>query len=184
MQLTNLLHAVDAHAEGELSRVVVGGLPNVAGASMAEKRQTLLATTSCGAISWANRLATSPCTADIAWGGAFFALVDAAAVGLRIVPEDAAELVALGRRITEAAAQRFPVAHIHESIIGSTFTGRIEGLTTVGDSDAVRPSITGRAWITGTHQVGRHPGDALGRGFGLGDTWFGAERRWPHPGSA
>jgi proline racemase len=42
MNLTDLLHTVDAHAEGEVTRVVVGGLPAVAGTTMADKRRTLL----------------------------------------------------------------------------------------------------------------------------------------------
>jgi proline racemase len=35
------------------------------------------------------------------------------------------------------------------SIIGSEFLGRVESETTVGDTPAIHPSITGRAWITG-----------------------------------
>jgi proline racemase len=342
MNITDLLHAVDAHADGELTRVVVGGLPAVEGATMAQKRRTLLAddalrrylllephghvcmhavcvfapsdpaadagivimeATDYPAMSGSNVICTAtvlletgmvamiePVTelvletpaglvpvhatcgagrcegvrfenvpayvvdldvpvdvpgvgllrVDLAWGGAFFAFVDAGSVGLEIVPEQAAALAALGRRITEAVAEQVPVVHpqredlhtvsfttftgppiagghgrnatvirpgrldrsacgtatsarlailhrrgelavgedfVHESVISTTFTGRIEGLATVGDIAAVRPSISGRAWITGIHQVGRDPQDPLGRGFGLPDTWLGAEQR-------
>src|SRR5207302_7354325 len=38
---------------------------------------------------------------------------------------------------------------VHESIIGTRFTGRLVGETTVGGCRAVIPEITGRAWITG-----------------------------------
>ncbi len=38
---------------------------------------------------------------------------------------------------------------VHESIIGTRFTGRLVGETTVGGRPAVIPEITGRAWITG-----------------------------------
>jgi len=38
------------------------------------------------------------------------------------------------------------------SIIGSEFTCRIERETTLGSGPAIVPSITGSAWITGTHQ--------------------------------
>ena len=38
------------------------------------------------------------------------------------------------------------------SIIGSEFHGKIASETKVGDKPAIVPEITGRAWITGTHQ--------------------------------
>lgn len=68
--------------------------------------------------------------------------------------------------------------YLHESVISSTFIGRIEGLTDIGGQPAVRPSISGRAWLTGTHQLGRDRRDPLGRGFAVGDTWRGANRAW------
>ncbi len=42
---------------------------------------------------------------------------------------------------------------IHESIIGSKFTGMIEGETTVGDFNAIIPSIEGWARITGYNTI-------------------------------
>ncbi len=42
---------------------------------------------------------------------------------------------------------------IHESIIGSTFTGVIEGTTSVGDHEAIIPSIEGWARITGYNTI-------------------------------
>jgi proline racemase len=60
---------------------------------------------------------------------------------------------------------------VNESIISTTFTGRIVGRTHVGSYDAIIPSITGRAWITGFHQVVVDPTDPLADGFTLGDTW-------------
>src|SRR5947209_4045066 len=38
MRLTNIIHCVDAHAEGEPSRIVVGGVLNVPGETMFEKK--------------------------------------------------------------------------------------------------------------------------------------------------
>jgi proline racemase len=340
MHVTNVLHAIDAHAEGELTRVVVGGLPVVPGITMAEKRLALLdddrlrkyilfeprghvgmhsvclfppadpaadfgmvilEPTDYPAMSGSNTICTAtvlletgmvpmkePVTTlaletpaglvtvradcsdgrcdrvkfenvpayvvdldvevnvpdfgrvvvDIAWGGAFFALIDANSVGLEVIPEQADRLAALGRRITAAVAERVPCIHptrpdlhtvtfttftdrpraggdgrnatvvypgrldrsacgtatsarlailhergqlavaedyVHESVISTTFTGRIEGLTTIGDKPAVRPSISGRAWITGSHQTARDPRDPFGGGFALPDTWFLAE---------
>ena len=43
--------------------------------------------------------------------------------------------------------------YIHESIIGSTFTGRIEGETMVGAYKAIIPSIEGWAKITGYNTI-------------------------------
>ncbi|MBV2360692.1 proline racemase family protein [Thalassococcus sp. CAU 1522] len=57
------------------------------------------------------------------------------------------------------------------SIIGSTFEGRILGTTQVGDRAAIRPQISGRAWITGTHQHMLDPDDPWPAGYRLSDTW-------------
>ncbi len=56
---------------------------------------------------------------------------------------------------------------VNESLIGSRFTGRLTGTTTVGDRDAVLPQITGRAWITGMGQYLLDPTDPYPRGFVL-----------------
>ena len=57
------------------------------------------------------------------------------------------------------------------SLIGSTFAGRILGVTTVGDIPAILPEISGRAWITGTHQHMLDPDDPWPQGYRLSDTW-------------
>lgn len=57
------------------------------------------------------------------------------------------------------------------SIIDSRFECRIVGQTTVGDRPAIIPEITGRAWITGTHQVMLDPDDPWPAGYRLADTW-------------
>lgn len=57
------------------------------------------------------------------------------------------------------------------SIIGSQFEGRIVGETQVGDRAAVIPEISGRGWITGTHQHMLDPGDPWPEGYRLRDTW-------------
>jgi proline racemase len=60
------------------------------------------------------------------------------------------------------------------SIIGSEFTGRIVRTTTVGDVPAIVPAVSGRAWITGTHQHMLDPDDPWPLGYRVGDTWPGA----------
>ena len=54
---------------------------------------------------------------------------------------------------------------VNESFIGGTFTGRLIERTTVGVLDAVVPTITGRAWITGTAQYLLDPTDPFPAGF-------------------
>ncbi|MGB3147784.1 MAG: proline racemase family protein [Paracoccaceae bacterium] len=57
------------------------------------------------------------------------------------------------------------------SIIGSRFTGRIVGDVQVGGRPAILPEISGRAWITGTHQHMLDPDDPWPGGYRLSDTW-------------
>jgi proline racemase len=57
------------------------------------------------------------------------------------------------------------------SIIGSRFVGRVVRETEVAGYQAIVPSISGRAWITGTHQVMLDPDDPWPAGYRLTDTW-------------
>lgn len=57
------------------------------------------------------------------------------------------------------------------SVIGSTFTGRILGDTAIGGRPGIRPEISGRGWITGTHQHMLDPDDPWPDGYRLSDTW-------------
>ncbi len=68
------------------------------------------------------------------------------------------------------------------SIIDSEFQGRIVGHTTVGDRPAVLPEISGRAWITGTHQHMLDPDDPWPEGYRLSDTWARVEPGKPAGG--
>ncbi|MEU4213530.1 proline racemase family protein [Streptomyces sp. NPDC026206] len=54
---------------------------------------------------------------------------------------------------------------VNESFIGTEFTGRLVGETQVGGVPAVVPTITGRAWITGTAQYFLDPDDPFPGGF-------------------
>lgn len=54
---------------------------------------------------------------------------------------------------------------VNESFIGTEFTGRLVGETTVGGLPAVVPTVTGRAWITGTAQYFLDPTDPFPGGF-------------------
>ena len=178
-----------------------------------------------------------PLTVDTAYGGDSFVLVDAAAAGFELVPEEAAALAETGMRITAAAnaqlgfkhpenpdwnhisfcqftkpvesvdgvktgmntvaiepgkldrsptgtgcSARMAVLHargelaageafVGRSIIGSRFDCRIQETTMMGDKPAIRPSVAGRAWVTGTHQFMLDPSDPWPEGYRLSDTW-------------
>ena len=60
---------------------------------------------------------------------------------------------------------------IGRSIIGSEFEGRIEEACSLRSTPAVRPSITGRAWITGKRELVLDPDDPWPEGYRLSDTW-------------
>ena len=172
---------------------------------------------------------------DIAYGGMFFGIVDAQALGFGIRPDEARDLAALGEKIRKAARDQFDVAHpdfpnvrgvsivqfampfqgpgnvtrntcivspgrsdrsptgtgtsarmavlqarglmgqgdvlIHESIIGSRFTGKILEIRQDAGRTAIIPQITGRAWITGQHSYYLDPDDPWQAGYMLSDTW-------------
>jgi proline racemase len=174
---------------------------------------------------------------DVAYGGAFCAFVDAAALGFSILPDEARALGELGERIRPHVSEQLAIEHptepalsylsfvvfvapprvggharhativspgrldrsptgtatsarlavlsargelggeyVAESVIDTTFTGRVVGRGTLGGLDTVTPAITGRAWITGFHQLVVDPTDPLAHGFTLTDTW-GSGRR-------
>jgi len=166
---------------------------------------------------------------DLAFGGAFYAYVDADSVGLALAPESNWALIDVGMRIKRAVMASYTIVHpdgspdlnflygtifvhltpgglhhsrnvcifaegevdrsptgtgvsgrlaIHhlrreiggetieiESILGTTFTGRVAGETRVGDLPAVIPEVGGTAHITGRHEFLIDPDDALNGGF-------------------
>lgn len=178
---------------------------------------------------------------DTAYGGDSFVVVDAAAAGFSLTPDEARDLAMVGARITDAANRQIGFRHpqdtgwehisfcqfagplarhgdriegrntvvvkpgkldrsptgtgcsarlallhargeigvgdayIARSIIDSTFHCRIERETRVADRPAVIPSITGRGWITGTHQHMLDPEDPWPEGYRVSDTWPGAQ---------
>ncbi len=73
------------------------------------------------------RLATRTVPVDVAFGGAFYAIVDAESVGLPIIPERLADLRAAGMRIKHEVEAAMTVVHPAEAgltgIYGTIFTG-------------------------------------------------------------
>ena len=186
-------------------------------------------------------------TVDIAWGGMFFVIADAAQFRLDPVAENGSALVRAGEAMREAARQQYPVSHpdnpaitgptisqltapptepgtqgrgavvlssgrfdatrqdgisgaldrspcgtgtcaklavlhakgaldvgvdyVNAGPLGTRFTGRIERTTTVGPYDAIVPSLSGQAWISGVSQYLLDPSDPFPRGFTVGDIW-------------
>lgn len=166
---------------------------------------------------------------DLAFGGAFYAYVQAQDVGLTCRPEDFRALIEKGMAIKRAVMAARPIPHpseadlsflygtifigppssseahsrnvcifaegevdrsptgtgvsgrlaIHhargeislhesiviESIIGSSFTGRVVSTTRFGPHDAIIPEVEGTAHITGRHEFWLDPADELRHGF-------------------
>jgi proline racemase len=169
----------------------------------------------------------------VAYGGAIYATLPAAALGLAVTPEHLAELTALGREVTWAldgseharhpddprqdgvygtiwfdelgdtdgqvhqrnvtvfadgevdrspcgsgtcarlavlaADGRLPAGTVlrHDSIVGSTFTGRVLDRVDAAGRPAVVPQVTGMAYRTGEHVFSIDPHDPLVPGFVL-----------------
>jgi len=168
--------------------------------------------------------------ADVAFGGAFYAIVDCEAVGLPIDVPHLPELRRVGMQIKHAIEAAKDIVHphepglhgiygtiftgppgegadlrnvtifadaevdrspcgtgtaavmavveamgllsedrpfVHESLIGTRFTGRIVGRTEAGGLPAIVPEISGSAWITGEHTFLVDDNDPLREGFRL-----------------
>jgi proline racemase len=60
---------------------------------------------------------------------------------------------------------------VASSIIDSTFVGRIESETAIGQTPAIIPSIEGRAWTTGRREIWCDPDDPWPEGYRVADTW-------------
>ena len=166
---------------------------------------------------------------DVAFGGAFYAIVDAETAGLPIDPARLTDLRQMGMAIKHAVESAITVVHpaepglhgiygtiftgpptkpgadlrnvtifaeaevdrspcgtgtcavlavldamglasesfVHESIIGTTFSARIGGRTTVGEHAAIVPELSGEAFVTGEHTFIVDDEDPLRDGFRL-----------------
>ncbi|HEY7468078.1 MAG TPA: proline racemase family protein [Acidimicrobiia bacterium] len=166
---------------------------------------------------------------DLAFGGAFYAFVEAARLGLTLTPEASPHLIEAGRAIKERVAGSRPIDHpveedlgflygvifvgpaedpvnhsrhvcvfadgevdrsptgtgvsgrlailrargqiglgesiTIESIVGSSFGGRVVGTIDLEGIEAVIPEVTGTAHIVGRNELLIDPTDTLGAGF-------------------
>ncbi|HEY8171140.1 MAG TPA: proline racemase family protein, partial [Candidatus Limnocylindria bacterium] len=48
---------------------------------------------------------------DVAWGGMFYAIVEATALGLAVTPDEGRDIVRMGEMVKAAAREQIPVAH-------------------------------------------------------------------------
>jgi proline racemase len=78
-----------------------------------------------------------------------------------------ARMAVLEARGEMAVGDRF----IGRSIIGSAFHCRIEDTAALAGRRAIIPSVSGRAWVTGTRQEMLDPEDPWPGGYRLSDTW-------------
>jgi proline racemase len=111
--------------------------------------------------------------ADVAWGGAFYAFVPAAAFGVRVVPEDLPALIVAGRAV-KAALDNAPVSrHPHDDrlsgIYGTVLTERVgprhhRNVAIFADGEVDR-SPTGSATSARTALL------LADSEIGIGDTW-------------
>ena len=65
------------------------------------------------------------------------------------------------------AAGRLEVGqrYVNSSVLGTTYEARILSTTTIGETTAVVPEITGSAWVTGRAERWAEPTDPLAEGF-------------------
>jgi proline racemase len=64
---------------------------------------------------------------DVAYGGMFYAIAEAAQFGLRLVPEEGAQIVRIGEMIKAAAREQLPVVHPENSAISGVTISQISG---------------------------------------------------------
>jgi proline racemase len=102
-------------------------------------------------------------TVDVAWGGMFYVIADAEALGLELTPANGARLARVGEMLRAAAAEQLPVAHPDHPEFGGVSISQLSGPPS--RSDAHRRSVvvvsTGRLdWTrpeTWTGAIDRSP---------------------------
>jgi proline racemase len=73
---------------------------------------------------------------DVAWGGMFFALVEAAALGLSLTPDEGQDLVRLGETVKAAAREQLPVEHPETPELAGISIIELTGPPSVPGADA------------------------------------------------
>ncbi|MEZ4498732.1 MAG: proline racemase family protein [Thermomicrobiales bacterium] len=86
---------------------------------------------------------------DVAYGGMWYALCDAADLGLAIVPEQGAEIVRRGEMVKAAASEQLPVAHPENPDIAGVSIIVLSGPPTLAGATSRIPSSSPPAGSTG-----------------------------------
>ena len=99
-------------------------------------------------------------------------------VGATILPPGRIDRSPCGTGNSARLATRFARGEVEigqtdtaRSIIDSEFRVNLKELTSVGDNPAVIPTISGRGWIHGMHQIGYDPSDPYPEGYKVSDCW-------------
>jgi proline racemase len=72
---------------------------------------------------------------DVAWGGMFYVIVEAADLGLTISPDQGGEIVRLGEMVKAAAAEQLPVVHPDNPDIRNITIAVVSGPATHPEAD-------------------------------------------------
>ena len=64
---------------------------------------------------------------DVAYGGMFYVIADAEALGFRLVPDEGRDITRITRQITAAAAEQLPVVHPEQPSFAGVTIGQLSG---------------------------------------------------------
>ena len=64
---------------------------------------------------------------DVAYGGMFYVIADAEALGFRLVPHEGRDITRITRQITAAAAEQLPVVHPEQPSFAGVTIGQLSG---------------------------------------------------------
>jgi proline racemase len=104
-----------------------------------------------------------PVTVDVAWGGMFYVIADAAPFGLRLTPDEGRDIVRIGEMIKAATQEQLPVVHPENPAIAGVTIAQLSGAPIGAGSDRRNAVIvsTGRLdWsrpATWTGAIDRSP---------------------------
>jgi proline racemase len=66
-------------------------------------------------------------TVDVAWGGMFYVIADAAQFGLQLLPDEGREIARVGRMLQGAAAEQLPAVHPENPAISGVSISQLSG---------------------------------------------------------
>ncbi|MDH3367223.1 MAG: proline racemase family protein [Gemmatimonadota bacterium] len=100
---------------------------------------------------------------DVAWGGMFYVIADADALGLALTPANGRRLARTGEMLRAAAAEQLPVSHPENPAIGGVSISQLSGPPTRPDAHAKNVVVVSTGAVEWSNP----------------DTWTGAIDRSP-----